>query len=151
MLLHSKSPYSVHKQETTDQKNSEYGCFLRSEFCHHGESSQFICSHIYNVNIALLWVNLFLTKIPILYPLKTLEYFWFSGVFRGYKVTKLSLHGLMAGWFCVLEKQLHSRDKTTKLGRYISWLFYFFQKHSPTGALKNICFQIFNVISRIDP
>ena len=36
-------------------------------------------------NVSLKCINLFLTNVPLLYPLKTLENFWFSDAFRGYK------------------------------------------------------------------
>ena len=36
----------------------------------------------------------FLANDPILYPLKTPENLWFSGVFRGYKMGTLARNGL---------------------------------------------------------
>ena len=42
--------------------------------------------------------NPFLANVPILYPLKTPENFWFSGIFRGYKIGTLARNGL-AKWF----------------------------------------------------
>ena len=41
-------------------------------------------------------INPFLAKVPILYPLKTPENLWFSGVFRGYKIGTLARNGLRA-------------------------------------------------------
>ena len=38
--------------------------------------------------------NPFLANVPILYPLKTPENFWFSGIFRGYKIGTLARNGL---------------------------------------------------------
>ena len=38
--------------------------------------------------------NPFLANVPILCPLKTPENFWFSGVFRGYKMGTLARNGL---------------------------------------------------------
>ena len=35
-------------------------------------------------------LNPFLTNVPLLYPLKTPENHWFSGVFRGYKIGTLA-------------------------------------------------------------
>ena len=53
-------------------------------------------SGYYKENLQRL-INLFLVNIPILYPLKTLENRWFSGVFRGYKMETLARNGLGAG------------------------------------------------------
>ena len=39
-------------------------------------------------------LNPFLANIPILYPLKTPENRWFSGVFKGYKIGTLATNGL---------------------------------------------------------
>ena len=39
-------------------------------------------------------INSFLANIPILYPLKTPENLWFSGVFWGYKMGTLARNGL---------------------------------------------------------
>ena len=39
-------------------------------------------------------VNTFLVNVSILYPLKTPENLWFSGVFRGYKMGTLAGSGL---------------------------------------------------------
>ena len=41
-----------------------------------------------------LMFNPFLVNVPILYPLKTPENLWFSGVFRGYKMGTLERNGL---------------------------------------------------------
>ena len=38
--------------------------------------------------------NPFLANVPNLYPLKTLENLWFSGVFRGYEMGTLTRNGL---------------------------------------------------------
>ena len=40
-------------------------------------------------------INPSLANVPILYPLKTSENLWFSGVFRGYKIGTLARNGLM--------------------------------------------------------
>ena len=42
-------------------------------------------------------VNTFLANAPILYSLKTPKNFWFSGVFRGYKMGTLARNGLTGG------------------------------------------------------
>ena len=39
--------------------------------------------------------NLFLANVPILYPLKTSENLWFSGVFRGCQMGTLARNGLI--------------------------------------------------------
>ena len=36
-----------------------------------------------------------MANVPILYPLKTPENLWFSGVFRGYKIETLAKNGSM--------------------------------------------------------
>ena len=58
---------------------------------------QCICKSIdgflYKCNIVLIWVNLFLANVPILYPLKTPENIRFSGVFRRYKMETLARNG----------------------------------------------------------
>ena len=41
------------------------------------------------------YLKLFLASVPILYPLKKPENFWFSGVFRGYKTGILIRDGLV--------------------------------------------------------
>ena len=41
-----------------------------------------------------IFINPFLANVPILYPLKTSETLWFSGVFRGYKMGTLAGNGL---------------------------------------------------------
>ena len=41
------------------------------------------------------YLNPFLANVPILYPLKTPENLWFSGVFRGYKIGTLAGNGLI--------------------------------------------------------
>ena len=49
-------------------------------------------------------LNPFLHNVPILYPLKTPENLWFSGVFRGYELGTLARNGLMLrGTFVVNE------------------------------------------------
>ena len=40
-------------------------------------------------------LNPFLANIPILYPLKTPENLWFSGVFRRYEMGTLAKNGLI--------------------------------------------------------
>ena len=40
-------------------------------------------------------VNPFPASVPVLYPLKTLENLWFSGVFRGCKIGTLAGNGLI--------------------------------------------------------
>ena len=42
------------------------------------------------------FLNPFLANVSILYPLKTPENLWFSGVFRGYKMGTLARNGLRA-------------------------------------------------------
>ena len=42
----------------------------------------------------MLIFNLFLANFPILYPLKTPENLWFSGVFRGFKMGILARNGV---------------------------------------------------------
>ena len=48
--------------------------------------------------------NPFLASVPILYPLKTPENLWFSGVFRGYEMGTLARNGLM------LHCEMHSKE-----------------------------------------
>ena len=43
-----------------------------------------------NLNKQNVKINPFLANVPILYPLKTPENLWFSGVFRGYKIGTLA-------------------------------------------------------------
>ena len=45
-------------------------------------------------------INPFPANDPILYPLKTPESLWFSGVFRGYKMGTLAGNGLMSSKKC---------------------------------------------------
>ena len=49
---------------------------------------------VYKVSIARTAFNPYLASVPILYPLKTPENLWFSGVFRGYKMGTLARNGL---------------------------------------------------------
>ena len=44
-----------------------------------------------------------MVNVPILYPLKTPENLWFSGVFRWYKIGTLARNGLI-GVFVLLPK-----------------------------------------------
>ena len=44
--------------------------------------------------ILLHYLNLFLTNVPISYPLKTPEKLWFPGDFRGYKIGTLGINEL---------------------------------------------------------
>ena len=46
-----------------------------------------------------------LVNVPILYPLKTPENFWFSGVFRGYKMETLARNGFKK----LLPKEVETR------------------------------------------
>ena len=52
------------------------------------------CVSVINRNIFRRIVNPFLANVPILYPLKTPENLWFSGVFKGYKMGTLARYGL---------------------------------------------------------
>ena len=45
-------------------------------------------------NVAF-FINPFLANVPILYPLKTPENLWFSGVFMGHKMGTLAGNGLI--------------------------------------------------------
>ena len=51
-------------------------------------------SENFNQNIIKIVINPFLANVPILYPLKTPESLWFSGLFREYKMGKLARNGL---------------------------------------------------------
>ena len=68
------------------------GCFSGFLNCTNGTKSR---------NASFSWqkceveVNPFPASIPVLYPLKTLENLWFSGVFRGYKFGTLAGNGLI--------------------------------------------------------
>ena len=57
--------------------------------CGHGNTSHH--STVYKLNK----VNPFLANVPILYPRKTPENLWFSGVFRRYKMGKFVRNGLI--------------------------------------------------------
>ena len=72
--------------------------------------------------------NPFLTNVPISYPLKTPENFWFSGIFRGYQMGTLTRNELSSSFAQVLESEI-----TTQLFRS-SPLYMFLQR----GVLK-IC------------
>ena len=48
---------------------------------------------------AITYRNPFLADVPILYPLKTPENLWFSGVFEGYKMGTLPKNTLNHVWF----------------------------------------------------
>ena len=50
----------------------------------------------------LILFNPFLANVPILYPLKTPESIWFSGIFRGHKMAAVARIGLL---------KLRSNDK----------------------------------------
>ena len=58
-------------------------CILQQQYCTCQNSHQAIPQKIL-MNLELL--NLFQVNVPILYPLKTPENFWFSGVFSGVKM-----------------------------------------------------------------
>ena len=61
-----------------------------------GSRGLYSCSCIQKIRSSKpIVVNPFLANAPILYPLKTAENFWFSGVFRGYKMETLARNGLM--------------------------------------------------------
>ena len=55
---------------------------------------------LYHLNLDLflvkrkLRINPFLANVPILYPLKTTESSWLSGVFSGYKMGTLARNGV---------------------------------------------------------
>ena len=62
-------------------------------------------------NISFLFlrhINPFLANVPALYPLKTPENIWFSGVFRGYKMGKLTSNGLKASGKMLISDQIVS-------------------------------------------
>ena len=50
--------------------------------------------HLLKLRASNKSINLFLANVPILYPVKTPENFWFSGVFMGYKMGTLARNGL---------------------------------------------------------
>ena len=50
----------------------------------------------------MLVFNPFPANVSILYPLKTPQNLWFSGVFRGYKIGTLAKNGLTAVDFVVM-------------------------------------------------
>ena len=56
----------------------------------------------------LRYINPFLANIPALYLLKTPENIWFSGVFRGYKMGKLTSNGLKASGKMLISDQIVS-------------------------------------------
>ena len=54
----------------------------------------------------MLPLNPFQANAPILYPLKTSENLWFSGVFRGYKMGTLARNGLITENVLVILNEL---------------------------------------------
>ena len=62
------------------------------------------------VSAILMAINPFLANFPILYPLKTPENLWFSGVFREYKMGTLARNRLKR---C---SKFKKRSKTTEQG-----------------------------------
>ena len=53
-------------------------------------------NNILKVRILIIFfLNPYLAKVPNLYPLKTTENLWFSGVFRGYKMGTSARNGLI--------------------------------------------------------
>ena len=63
----------------------------------------------------------FLTDASILYPLKTSENLWFSGVFRGYKMGTLVKNGLISvivNYIPIFQKSgIHSQSNLSKTGK----------------------------------
>ena len=46
--------------------------------------------------------NSFLANAPILYPLKTPENLWLSGIFKGYKMGTLAINGKKTSFFVII-------------------------------------------------
>ena len=70
-------------------------------------------------------LNLFLVNVLILYPLKTLENLWFSGVFRGYKMGTLARN----------ESKASNRASTKSILRVGTRTFMTYWSHDLTGFL----------------
>ena len=80
------SPCSARMRENTDNKNSEYGHFSRSD------RKRSLARNAWNITI-----NPFVPNAPFLYPLKTSENLTVSDVFRGSRKGASGTNGLIRG------------------------------------------------------
>ena len=83
-------------------------------------------------------LNPFLANVPILYPLRTPENFWFSGVFRGYKMGTLARNGLRCG-------NLGSQH----LGKTWKTQGNFLENQSAQGKLRKHSYSLFQLVDII--
>ena len=80
------------------------------------------------------WRNSYLLRLPFLIlftpmfhfysPLKTLENFWFSDIFRGYRNRTLTWNGLMKNKFTIINLTLERTMSLSYRNQSIDWFLY---------------------------
>ena len=112
LIDHSKSIRQRHVNKSQLHLNYKWNAVLGDDLCKSfikyyqmtaekiytddvGCNDEHVCNSPYTDNLKFICKdNPFLANVPILYPLKTPENMWFSGVFRRYKIGTFARNGL---------------------------------------------------------